>query len=125
MRIGISVLAGCGMAAALFASVPAHALGSAKEVADDCRALLTANPPQSFEVGVCVGGFTTLFALSGIVDQHQAPILGFCRPANVQYLDMVRVFLRHVDAHPESAQVFYAVEAVNALVDAYPCKPKR
>ena len=125
MRFGVLRLMAGGFAAVL-ASAPVHATGTAKEVADDCRALLAANaPPQTFGVGLCVGGFTTLFTLSGIVDQHQVPILGFCRPPNVQYLDMVRVFLRHVDAHPESAQVFYAVEAFNALVDAYPCKPKR
>ena len=39
-----------------------------------------------------------------------------------QYLDMVRVFVRHVETHPQSAQVFYAIEAVNAFVAAYPCK---
>ncbi len=111
-----------GLLALVLAPAPARAIGTAKEVADDCRQLLGANPPQSFEVGVCIGGFTTLFALSGVVDQNKVPILGFCRPANVQYLDMVRVFVRHVETHPQSAQMFYSIEAVNAFVDAYPCK---
>jgi hypothetical protein len=106
------------------APAPARALGSAQEVAANCRELLRPDPPQSFDVGVCVGGFTTLYALSGVVDQHKAPILGFCRPPNTQYLDMVRVFVRHVESHPQSAQMFYAIEAVNAFVEAYPCKKK-
>ncbi|MBI3516036.1 MAG: hypothetical protein HY060_18540 [Proteobacteria bacterium] len=103
---------------------PAHALGSAQEVADNCRDLLRPDPPQSFDVGLCVGSFTTLYALSGVVDQHKAPILGFCRPPNTQYLDMVRVFVRHVESHPQAGQAFYAIEAVNAFVNAYPCKRK-
>ncbi|HUA54048.1 MAG TPA: Rap1a/Tai family immunity protein [Candidatus Sulfotelmatobacter sp.] len=124
MRVGILVLA---VSAGLAVAAPASARtldASAKEVAADCRALVTATPPQTFGVGLCLGAFTTLFALSGVVDQNHVPILPFCRPPNVQYLDMVQVFLRHVAAHPETAQNFYAVEAVNALVDAYPCKPK-
>jgi hypothetical protein len=102
----------------------ARAVGSAKEVADGCRDLLKPNPTQTFEVGLCVGGFTTLYALSGVVDQNQAPILGFCRPPTAQYLDLVRVFVRHVETHPQAAQGFYAIEAVNALIDAYPCRRK-
>ena len=103
---------------------PARALGTAQEVADNCRDLLRPDPPQSFDVGLCVGSFTTLYALSGVVDQHRTPILGFCRPANTQYLDMVRVFVRYVETHPQAGQAFYAIEAVNAFVNAYPCKRK-
>jgi len=102
----------------------AGAVGGAQEVADGCRELLKPNPRQTFEAGLCVGGFTTLYALSGVVDQNQAPILGFCRPPTVQYLDLVRVFVRHVETHPQVAQGFYAIEAVNALIDAYPCRRK-
>ena len=102
----------------------AGAVGAASEVAEGCRELLKPNPKQSFEAGLCVGGFTTLYALSGVVDQNQAPLLGFCRPAGVSYLDLVRVFVRHVEGHPQAAQSFYAIEAVNALIEAYPCKPK-
>jgi hypothetical protein len=95
---------------------------SAQEVADSCRQLLQPTPPKSFDVGLCVGSFTTLYALSSVVDQHKAPILGFCRPAKAEYVDLVRVFVRHVETHPQTAQSYYAIEAVNALVDAYPCK---
>jgi len=52
------------------------------------------------------------------------PILGFCRPPNAKLADLVRVFVQHVESHPQTAQVYYAIEAVNALVDAFPCKPK-
>jgi Rap1a immunity proteins len=117
-------IAGLALAMALPAS-PAAASASAQEVADSCRALLLPAPPKSFDVGLCVGSFTTLHALSSVVDQHRAPILGFCRPANAEYVDLVRVFVRHVETHPQTAQIYYAIEAVNALVDAYPCKGKR
>jgi len=108
----------------VFLATPASADGSAKEIADSCRALLKPNPTRSFDVGLCVGSFTTLHALSAVVDQNRAPILGFCRPATAEYLDLVRVFVRHVDSHPQTAQIYYAIEAVNALADAYPCKGK-
>jgi hypothetical protein len=102
----------------------AAAADSAQAVAASCRDLLKPNPPKSFEVGLCFGSFTTLFALSGVVDQNQAPILGFCRPPKTGLDDLVRVFVRHVESHPQTAQGYYAIEAINALVDAYPCKPK-
>ena len=38
---------------------------------------------------------------------------GFCRPPATEYIDLVRVFVRHVEKHPETAQVYYALEAVN------------
>jgi len=117
------LLAGLALAAGL-AARPAAAAATAQEVAASCRALLKPNPPKSFEIGLCVGSFTTLFALSGVVDQNHVPILGFCRPPKAEYVDLVRVFVQHVDSHPQTAQVYYAIEAVNALVDAYPCKPR-
>src|SRR5262249_37465023 len=90
---------------ALAAVQPAHADGTAHAVVRSCRELLKPSPEKTFDVGLCVGGFTTLHALSGVVDQHKTPILGFCRPANTQYLDMVRVFVRHVETHPQTAQL--------------------
>ena len=121
----IKLIAGAVVTLSVAAAVqPAHADGTAQDVAQSCRELLKPNPEKTFDVGLCVGGFTTLHALSGVVDQHKVPILGFCRPANTPYLDMVRVFVRHVETHPQTAQTFYAIEAVNAFVDAYPCKKK-
>jgi hypothetical protein len=113
-----------GVAAAL-APAGARAEATAQDVAASCRELLKPNPTKSFDVGLCVGSFTTLHALSGMVDQNRTPILGFCRPPEADYRELARVFVRHVDAHPQSAQVYYVIEAVNALADAYPCKPKK
>ena len=96
--------------------------GSAKEVAASCRELFKPNPSKSFDAGLCIGSFTTIHALSAVVDQNRAPLLGFCRPPGVDFTELVRVFMRHVDSHPQSAQTYYAIEAINALVDAYPCK---
>jgi hypothetical protein len=112
-------------AAELLVPSAARAQATAQEVAASCRELLKPNPPKSFEVGLCVGSFTTLHALSGLVDQNRAPILGFCRPPDADYRELARVFVRHVEAHPQSAQVYYVIEAVNALADAYPCKAKK
>jgi hypothetical protein len=112
------------LVACLVARPAAAAADSAQEVAASCRELLMPKPPKSFEVGLCFGSFTTLFALSGVVDQNQAPILGFCRPPKTGLDDLVRVFVRHVESHPQTAQGFYAFEALNALIAAYPCKPK-
>ncbi len=112
------------LAAGLTARSASAAADSAQEVAASCRELLKPTPVKSFEAGLCFGSFTTLFALSGVVDQNHVPILGFCRPPNTGLVDLVRVFVRHVESHPQTAQVYYAIEAVNALVDAFPCKPK-
>jgi hypothetical protein len=118
------LLVGLASTAGLAARPAAAAADSAQEVAASCRELLKPNPPKSFEAGLCFGSFTTLFALSGVVDQNHVPILGFCRAPDTKLIDFVRVFVRHVERHPQTAQVYYAIEAVNALVDAFPCKPK-
>jgi hypothetical protein len=123
-RIGPALAVAVALAAGLTPRSAEAAADSAQDVAASCRELLKPNPPKSFEAGLCFGSFTTLFALSGVVDQNQAPILGFCRPPNAGLGDLVRVFVRHVESHPQSAQTYYAVEAVNALVEAYPCKTK-
>jgi hypothetical protein len=116
IAVGLTVLAlGAG-------ARDAAADGSAKEVAASCRELFKANARKSFDAGLCIGSFTTIHALSSIVDQHHAPLLGFCRPPTVDFTEMVRVFMRHVDSHPQSAGAYYAIEAINALVEAYPCK---
>jgi hypothetical protein len=112
------------LAAGLAAPPASAAADSAQEVAASCRELLQSKPAKSFEVGLCFGSFTTLFALSGVVDQNRVPILGFCRPPNAGLVDLVRVFVGHVERHPQNAQVYYAIEAMNALIEAYPCKPK-
>jgi hypothetical protein len=100
----------------------AAADGSAKEVAASCRELFKPNASKSFDAGLCIGSFTTIHALSAVVDQNRAPLLGFCRPPGADFTELVRVFMRYVDSHPQSAQAYYAIEAINALVEAYPCK---
>jgi hypothetical protein len=120
VRITAAIL---GAAVGLLAPA-ARAQATAQEVAASCRALLQPNPPKSFEVGLCVGSFTTIHTLSGLVDQNRVPILGFCPPANADYREMARLFDHHVETHPQTAQVYYVIEAINALADAYPCKKK-
>jgi hypothetical protein len=122
---GPRIVAVAAIAAALLAPGAAHAQATAQEVAASCRELLKPTPSKTFEVGLCVGSFTTLHALSGLVDQNRTPILGFCRPPGADYRELARVFVRHVETHPQSAQLYYVIEAVNALADAYPCKPKK
>jgi len=121
-RLSALALPGLAAALALLAPGSAAAQATAQAVAASCRELLKPKPAKSFDLGLCVGSFTTIHALSGIVDQNRAPILGFCRPATADYVELARVFVRHVDAHPEAAQSYYAIEAINALIDAYPCK---
>ena len=113
------------VAAAALGPRAAQAQATAQEVAASCRELLKPNPSKSFDVGLCVGSFSTLHTLSAMVDQHHAPLLGFCRPPGADYRELARVFVRHVETHPQSAQVYYVIEAVNALADAYPCTAKK
>ena len=105
-------------------SPAAHAEATSQEVAASCRALLQPNPQKSFDVGLCVGSFTTIHTLAGLVDQNRVPILGFCPPASADYREMARIFVRHVETHPQTAQIYYVIEAINALADAYPCKKR-
>jgi hypothetical protein len=122
MRKAIAVAVAVTVLALGAGARDAAADGSAREVAASCRELFKSDARKSFDAGLCIGSFTTIHALSSIVDQHQAPLLGFCRPPSVDFTEMVRVFMRHVDSHPQSAQSYYVIEAINALVAAYPCK---
>lgn len=117
-----AILAAAVMTTLMGSAREAAADGTAREVAASCRELFKANARKSFDAGLCVGSFTTIHALSGVVDQNRVPLLGFCRPPEVDFTELVRVFMRHVDRHPQAAQSYYAIEAVNALIEAYPCK---
>lgn len=117
-----AILALSTMLAVTAAVAEAAADGTAREVAASCRELFKPNARKSFDAGLCIGSFTTIHALSGVVDQNHAPLLGFCRPPKTDFTELVRVFMRHVDKHPQTAESYYAIEAINALVDAYPCK---
>ena len=117
------LLVGLASTAGLAARPAAAAADSAQEVAASCRELLKPNPPKSFEAGLCFGSFTTLFALSGVVDQNHVPILGFCRAPDTKLIDFVRVFVRHVEGHPQLIDSITGIYHSHVRADAGSVSP--
>ena len=77
--------------------------------------------PQSPTAQFCWGGFAAIQQLTVLTDEHGRRLLEACVPAESTRLELIKVFLRYTDDHPEQARFPFAQVAVMALGRAYPC----
>jgi hypothetical protein len=118
----------------LLASVPNRAnaqMQSALEIYHGCK--LVADSPMSndrlfippdIDAAFCLGAFTAIIGLSGISSGGSAPnFLHFCPPPAASGVQYIRIFLKYVDDHPDKGHEIFPFVALNALLQAFPCKP--
>jgi hypothetical protein len=115
---------------ALVASLPlsAHARGSARELADDCRSLLQAKTgageqiriPFTKKALVCWGYMQAMQDLSVLADEDGRRIMGACPSQRTTLLELIQAFLSYARSHelPDNA----ALAVTRALQEAFPCK---
>jgi len=111
-------------------ALPAQA-ESALEMASFCRPVAKSAPdsggfmyqvPPTFEAGRCWGAFSAIQAALVIGDEER-PYLRDCPlPGNSSRLQLIRVFLRYIDQHPESYDENFVLVALSAFDDAFPCQ---
>jgi hypothetical protein len=75
----------------------------------------------SFDTGRCWGGFSALQQVSLFVDDRNRRALNICPPPDSTLVQMVAIFVRHVDGHPEEIQENWVRVAHRSLIAAFPC----
>jgi hypothetical protein len=101
---------------------------TALEIASACRGVASA-PIQGNQVwfardypsGLCWGAFATIQELSTIQWPNGTMMLGACPPPASTRIELIKVFLRYTDDHPEMLHESFAAVVLPALVQAYPC----
>src|SRR5215471_15269823 len=105
----------------------AHAMGSARELADDCRSLLRATIGSGKEIRipftkkalVCWGYMQAMQDLSVLVDEDGRRFMGACPPRRTTLLELIQAFVSYARSHelPDNA----ALAVTRALHEAFPC----
>jgi hypothetical protein len=102
---------------------------SAEEFLAGCRTIAEARvsgeqvviPPTS-DAAQCWGAFVVLQDNSRLVDSSGGRIFGACVPQEAKRTELIAVFVRYVQQHPESRHDDFVIVALNALRKTYPCK---
>jgi hypothetical protein len=105
----------------------AHAMGSARELADDCRSLLRATIGSGKEIRipftkkalVCWGYMQAMQDLSVLSDEHGRRFMGACPPQRTTLLELIQAFVSYARSHelPDNA----ALAVTRALHEVFPC----
>jgi Rap1a immunity proteins len=117
---------------ALVASLPlsAHARGSARELADDCRSLLQAKTgageqiriPFTKKALVCWGYMQAMQDLSALADEDGRRIMGACPPERTTLLELIQAFVSYARSHAGKLPDNAALAVSRALHEAFPCE---
>jgi hypothetical protein len=117
------LLLGAGLARAKGSS-----LESAAAMQSNCRPFASASTkgeyisaPQTFDTGICWGAFLAIQEFVVTPWTPEGPgILPICN-AGTDRAEMIRVFVRYVDTHPQRGGEQFTHVVLNALWEAYPC----
>ena len=125
LRVAIAVLL---IAVAFVYGAPSHA-ETAEEMLCACRPISQAKVsdgridlPQSFDAGSCWGAFAALHQAMMLVESDGKPSLHVCLPEDSTRTQLIAVFVRYVEKHVEVYPKNFAVVALNAELEAFPCK---
>jgi len=101
---------------------------TAEEVGSWCQPYRTAtvteghvNVDATSESQVCFGAFIAVQQFTGLTS-NSTPMLGACVPPEVRLTELIKVFLRYLDTHPEKGHQRFSVTVMQSLRDAYPCR---
>jgi hypothetical protein len=108
--------------------VSAHAMGSARELADDCRTLVQAKTGKGEQIRipfakkalVCWGYMQAMQDLSVLADEDGHRIMGACPPDRTTLLELIQAFVSYARSHelPDNA----ALAVTRALQESFPCE---
>jgi len=110
----------------------ASAQDTAEEMASACKSVASAEVsgegvkvPSTFEAGVCWGAFLSLQDVIVVGDVRGRALLGVCAPAKSTRTQLVAVFLRYTETHPEKLHRPFVETALASLRQAFPCRETR
>jgi hypothetical protein len=126
--LGQRLLALFAAAFLVSANTPVQAQ-TAGEMAHACQMLQrgmrvkgdTAFLPSSTEAQQCWGFMSAVQEYSVLADQAGTRLLNACPAADTKTTEIVDVFVKYANAHPEKRDTPAAAAAYNAMADAFPC----
>jgi hypothetical protein len=79
---------------------------------------------SNFYTGFCWGAFASIQQFSTYVPRGSTDrLLYICTPPTSTRLQLIKIFSKYVDDHPETAHEDFSDIAFQALVKAFPCSP--
>ena len=102
---------------------------TAEEMLSACRPITNAkisngmiDLPQDFDSGVCWGAFDILDTMFNTVNmQTQKPLFPVCLPATRTRPQLIAVFVKYAENHPERYSEDFFVVVFAAEKEAFPC----
>jgi len=85
----------------------------------------TVELPRDFESGACWGAFGMLHQVLMLLDQNGQPVLHACIPSNATRTELIAIFVRDVEQHPEEYGKDFQIVAINSVFHVYPCNQKK
>jgi len=82
----------------------------------------TAYLPPSNKANQCWGFVGAVLQYSMLADQNGKTLLGACPGPDATVIQVIDVFVKYAQSHPEKADLSAAAAAYNAMADAFPCK---
>jgi hypothetical protein len=109
--------------------VSAHAMGSARDLADDCRTVAQAKTgagaqiriPFTKKALVCWGYMQAMQDLSVLADEDGRRIMGACPPERTTLLELIQAFVSYARSHADELPDNAALAVTRALQEAFPC----
>jgi len=81
--------------------------------------------PRDFESGTCWGAFGMLHQVLLLADQNAQPMLRACIPSNATRTELIAIFVRHVEQHPEEYGKDFQIVAINSVLMCTRAKTRR
>jgi Rap1a immunity proteins len=79
--------------------------------------------PEDFTSGLCWGAFAAIQELAPVRWPNGQMMYGnACLPPGSGRDELIRVFLKYMNDHPEQGHQSFAGVILPALIQAYPCK---
>jgi hypothetical protein len=106
---------------------------TAEEMLSACRSVNTAavadgkiSLPQDFESGECWGAFDvldTMFRTKNAETRHL--FFGVCLPEKTTRTELIAIFIRFMENHPEKYPDDFTMVAVSAVWDSFHCRSSK
>lgn len=78
--------------------------------------------PPGGDVHQCWGFMSAVQEYATLADQDGQTLLDACPSADTTTVQVIRVFIRYANVHPEELSSKAAAVAYNAMAQAFPCK---
>ena len=78
--------------------------------------------PPGGDVNQCWGFMRAVQEYSTLANQDGKTLLDACPNTDTTTVQIIRVFIKYANSHPEKLNLKAAAVAYNAMADAFPCK---